>query len=76
VNKADVIEEPPRGLERTHIKGKHGAGAFLLAASYVVLRMRSQSRVKDFLILGWGIKMARHGDAVGIVPATYEPPVF
>src|SRR5712692_6272274 len=43
----DVIEEAPRGFQRTYIEGEHGARALLLAAGHFVLRMRRQAGVED-----------------------------
>ncbi len=63
----DVIEESPRGFQRTYIEGEHGARAFLLAAGHFVLRMRWQAGIEDLADFGMRVEMARNGDAVGVV---------
>src|SRR5437899_9449270 len=65
--KLDVIQQAPRGIQRTDIEGKHRARSFLLATGHLVVWMRRQAGVENFLDFWMSVEMARHGDAVGVV---------
>src|SRR5260370_31709232 len=62
-----MIQYAPRGIQRTDMEGKHRARAFLLATSHIMVWMRRQAGVEDFLDFRMGVEMARHCDAVGVV---------